>query len=342
MILDLLNNTGLTPRRTASTNGGEYHSPCPGCGGDDRFAAWPEQGEHGRYWCRVCDKKGDAIQFLMDFQGMTFKEAAGVVGKPLSLARNNAPRKIKQIPPKPEPPSDMWVGRVTRLVEDAHGNLLKNRDKIRWLKNERGISLDTVKRHHLGWLSKDHYRTRVNWSLKEDIKPNGKPKKLFIPSGLIIPYLVEKPVRIRVRRDNPGEWGRYYILPGSSSEPMVIFPQGDAVTNPMIIVESELDAILLSQELKSPYSIIALGFAQAKPHDELVLALHCAPYIIVCLDADIAGNKATRYWCETYQNAVWFPMLLAHGKDPTEAYLNGLDLNLWLEAACMAVTELGK
>ena len=39
-LLDLVQADGLAPKKVASTNGGEYHSPCPGCGGKDRFIIW--------------------------------------------------------------------------------------------------------------------------------------------------------------------------------------------------------------------------------------------------------------------------------------------------------------
>ena len=67
-------------KRVASTHGGEYHGPCPGCGGEDRFIIWPAT---GRYWCRQCDRKGDAIQFLRDFHGYSFPDAARIAGKDL-------------------------------------------------------------------------------------------------------------------------------------------------------------------------------------------------------------------------------------------------------------------
>ena len=36
-ILKLAFQDGLNPKKVAATNGGEYHSPCPECGGKDRF-----------------------------------------------------------------------------------------------------------------------------------------------------------------------------------------------------------------------------------------------------------------------------------------------------------------
>src|SRR5450432_3998626 len=65
-------NTSL--RRVAATNGGEYAGPCPFCGGKDRFRVWPNSERPG-FWCRGCGKRGDAIQYLRERDGLTFHEA---------------------------------------------------------------------------------------------------------------------------------------------------------------------------------------------------------------------------------------------------------------------------
>lgn len=71
-LLRLAEELGLEPRKTSNKGGGEYHSPCPSCGGKDRFILWPAKGQ---YWCRQCEKSGDAIQFCRDFQGLSFRSA---------------------------------------------------------------------------------------------------------------------------------------------------------------------------------------------------------------------------------------------------------------------------
>jgi primase-helicase-like zinc-binding protein len=76
-LLDLLSDL---KHAGTSKRGPEYHSPCPFCGGTDRFISWPEQGNTGRYWCRQCGKRGDAIQLLRDRDGCTFVEAKRRLG----------------------------------------------------------------------------------------------------------------------------------------------------------------------------------------------------------------------------------------------------------------------
>lgn len=61
----------------------EWRGACVFCGGDhksDRFIVWPER---DRYWCRQCNKRGDSIQFLREVLGLSFRDAAALVGKEL-------------------------------------------------------------------------------------------------------------------------------------------------------------------------------------------------------------------------------------------------------------------
>ena len=102
MILVLLQSDGCSAKRVSGTKGGEYASPCPACGGKDRFRSWPAQ---GRYWCRGCGKKGDLIQYLRDFRDMGYQAACKYLGaeRKLSILSSNAgsptwsPAKPKQV-----------------------------------------------------------------------------------------------------------------------------------------------------------------------------------------------------------------------------------------------------
>ena len=71
---------------------GEYHGPCPFCAeGTDRLIVWADQ---GRYWCRQCGQKGDAIQFLRDYYGLSYRQARRRLGlnmtpKPPAIRRKD-------------------------------------------------------------------------------------------------------------------------------------------------------------------------------------------------------------------------------------------------------------
>ena len=128
-ILDLLQADGNVVKRVATTKGGEYAGPCPFCGGNDRFRTWPEQGEYGRWWCRQCGRRGDAIQYLIDYRKMNFREAAEYVGKEISsftpsLSGRKATRS-HWVPRETTAPTDLWQERARRLVEESENWLFQ-------------------------------------------------------------------------------------------------------------------------------------------------------------------------------------------------------------------------
>lgn len=212
---------------------------------------------------------------------------------------------------------------MSRLIEYAAKELQRNQQALEWLQDERGITGETAARFSLGWIQHNIYDDKTAWS----IEPDGK--KLFIPSGLTIPW---KDKRVRIRRDNPGDYGRYHVLQGSVSE---IFTTGNHYETTAIVVESELDAILLAQEIDRPLHIVALGTAAAKPDAALLEKLSFCPVVLVALDTDNAGAKAARWWLENVGNTWRTLTPSSFGKDITEAYINGMDLDEWLSASLL-------
>jgi DNA primase len=197
-ILTLLQQDGSEPKKVAVTNGGEYASPCPSCGGTDRLRSWPEQGDGGRWWCRGCGKKGDLIQYLRDIRGLSYWEARNVLGMQRD-DRTSAPRRVSSggtlFQPKPGTrPSPAWLTNAKDFVAWAESNLMAEAgQEIRqWLKEERGLTEETAKAFRLGWNSQDWYPTRGEWGLPEELKENGNPRKLSLPSGLVIPKVASE------------------------------------------------------------------------------------------------------------------------------------------------------
>jgi hypothetical protein len=95
-----------------------------------------------------------------------------------------------------------------------------------------------------------------------------------------------------------------------------------------VIVESELDGLLLWQEVGDLVGVIALGNAQAHPDIETHKALEQAEAILIALDTDEAGARASwQWWAKQYRQARRWPVI--NGKDPSEAFKNGLDIRTW-------------
>lgn len=335
-VLDLLQKKGFSPKRASSTKGGEYHSACPGCGGDDRFHVWPAQNEgKGSYWCRQCGKGGDNIQFLIDFDNFSFTEACRYLDVDLPEKQPFRTPHIKQKcegkvggwhPQAGIEPKKLWREKAVKLVDWAHGNLLENKSKMRWLL-ERGILKKTVKKYRLGWVPENMWRPRQSWGLEDELKKDGKKKKLWIPQGMVIPlFYADSILRIRLRRWE-GE-PRYYALPGSNMDCMIT----GSGARLAVVVESELDAIMLDNSAGDLAKIIALGNSSRKPDPAATETLRQAALILLAVDFDSGGIHQVPWWQRHFERVKYWPV--PEATDPGDAYKSGVNLRAWISAGC--------
>lgn len=330
--LTLLEQTGLTLKRVATTNGGEYAGPCPFCGGRDRFRVWPNQ-DGGRYWCRGCGKHGDAIQYLRETRGLSFIEACTELAIEPNAIRSKKPLEEK---PKP-PPSLKWQERAESFLTEAVKVLWHNHEALSFL-HGRGLQDDAIKAAGLGWNNRTRYEDRESWGLEPEKDEEGKDKKLWLPGGLVIPLIdsiserLRAVTRLRIRR--PAGEPRYVIVSGSYTGPMV----WDLDKKVLLIVESELDGLLVWQEAGDLVGVVALGTATRKPDEEMDRLLKQAALILVSLDFDEAGGKASwDFWTRTYPSARRWPVPI--GKDPSEAFQGGMSVRAWVEAGLTKQTS---
>jgi len=343
-VLDLLAQKGIAARRVSTNKGGEWHSPCPdpGCGGDNRFHVWPEQnGGKGSYWCRQCGKKGDNIQFLRDFDGLSFQEACRRLDVEMSGKQQFRTPHVKLKnggtaggwqPTSSGEPKDLWQEKARKLVDWAHGKLLENKSQMRWLL-ERGILKKMVEQYQLGWIPEDMWRPRSAWGVMDEFKKNGKKLKLWIPKGLVIPFIAEAPaafdrkiLRIRIRR--PEGEPRYYALKDSNMDCLIVGKPGRLA----VVVESELDAILLDRYCGDIAAIVALGNSSRKPDTKTAAVLKGSTVILLAVDFDHAGINQVPWWREHFEQAKFWPV--PDSKDPGDAFKAGVDLRAWVIAGC--------
>ncbi len=330
MLFDLANEIGIHPKRCASTNGGEYHSACPACGGKDRFVLWPAK---NRYWCRQCDCSGDSIQFCRDFLGMDFRSAC--------LKLNIEPQEKLKTLIRPvlydlkiaiEPPC-LWQQKASVFVNWADEQLALNEHGMQQL-YRRGFTDSSIQKFRLGYcknprnmLSKDIYCARGDWGLPKELKPDGKEKKLRLPHGLIIPTFQDDKViklKIRLQEWKPGDPQKYSVISGSKIIPMVI---GNLQAQPAILVESEFDAMLIHQEAGDLCACVALG-GIGKPDLETHGLLNRCSLILFALDYDSAGKGAYSFWRNTYSQLRPWPIPAT--KSPGDAFQAGINLRQWV------------
>lgn len=343
-VLDMAEQAGKFVK-AAAKDGGEYHGPCPGCGGRDRFHVWPEQNDGGgSYWCRQCRCAGDGIQFLRDFEGKSYKEACvalgvdpgggGAVYRPMRPRETGSgkggARKRGWEPKAADSPDELWAEKTGKFVGYCREKLQENEEQMAYLAG-RGIDAGAVERYGLGWNPKDAWRPRESWGLTVIVKNDGKKKKLWLPPGIVIPvFNLDGSVRrVRIRRPGPlaAHERKYYVVPGSAMAPLVIgSPSGQA----WIIIEAELDAMAVAAAAGDLVTVCALGSTSHRPDAQTAERMRGALCIMDALDYDGPAAKEAAFWRENFPQVSRWPV--PDGKDPGEAFESGVDLRAWVLA----------
>lgn len=332
-IFDLAQEIGLEPRKVASTRGGEYKSSCPGCKeGEDRFCMWPHHGNGGRYWCRICGLKGDAIQFCRDFMGLSYHEACSKLRiEPKKSRSSQGYCPFKKTPFSPQnvkPISKKWQEAAAKFIETCHQNLINTPAALDFLL-KRGFTREAIDKFQLGWNPDTLFDKRVCWGLSTEMKDNGKERVQWLPKGIVIPGFEDGiPVRIKIRRSDwvqTDKLPKYVEISGGFQRPAIY---GDT-QKPVVVMESELDAILTQQFAADLCCCLALGGVGKRPDKEVHDFLKKASLILLALDYDEAGKKEYPFWMSQYPNLRPWPP--TKGKSPGDSYqLHNVDLRQWV------------
>jgi DNA primase len=281
------------------------------------------------------DEHGDAVSFLVDFHEMTLPSAVKILLNP--KYRTESMEKVRSKTNIPEggkkevirqinKPDEKWREKASELVDDLQVNILDNPNLTVYRHlQERGLNSDTIQRSRLGWNPEDTYLKREEWGLEPvPDRPNG----LWIPEGLVIPNFDKDglPSGLAIRSFKKDR-SKYYNVAGSSAAPLIIHRKGP---NFLSICESFLDAWLIDQEAGDLVHSVALGTSGGKPDSSLGLLTLCVSKMLISLDADPAGRKATEWWLENFRISIDWPVPFR--KDPGEAFGNNPGLiRPWIE-----------
>jgi len=268
-------------KRVASTNGGEWAGPCPFCGGRDRFRVWPNASPKPRWWCRQCQRKGDAIDYLQERDGLSFPEAKAALGIVEPEQQATQPQSATRRPPvEPSPPSLDWQLAARAVVQDCRAALASNAGaKARQWLARRGIEESTLTTWELGYNPLDQ-----------------ELHGLWIPKGVVIPCAALGEMQyIKVRRPVPPLPGPKYKLVKDSR--LALYGLDRLQGLPVAVVcESEFDALLLQQLAGDLVDVVAVGGAGQHPATRYLLPLARSRRWIVALDPDDAGRGGAAWW----------------------------------------------
>jgi len=251
-----------------------------------------------KWWS--CGEVGDGIQYLMNHCEKEFSEAVRLLSG-----------HVKSDKSVPHATINNWWNKSDQLIKRARFNLFEpNGEKeLLYLRNERGLHDHTIRKYQLGWLPE--------W--------RQMPSKLVIPCFRVNGDLI----RIKFRIDNPmSHHGRYRIMKGSNTS--IPFTSNISSNKPVLIVESELDAILIAQESGEDIGVLALGSVGTHLNDNIISYLNeIIPNILICLDNDEAGKAKTVSLLKVLKNACNWSIPEIYGKDPGEAY-NRMNIKAWV------------
>lgn len=285
---------------------------------------WKKDDDLWRWKRFSTDEHGDSISFLTEFHGMDRKKAVDtlisystgtesrLIDCSMSTKGAGASKLTQRFIRKVHTPPDIWQRGALTLVTWAEDNLWSGdgTECLDWL-HARGLQDNTIRSARLGLIPQDYWPRREVWGLKKEEQKD----KLWIPRGLLIPIIDRDGniLRLEVRRFGQDDH-RYHVLNGSWMGSLVL---GELRT-PLIICETDLDAWLINQEAGDLITAASLNGAGSKPDRYFATYLITAPTILVSLDSDTAGKKASEWWEKTFPNSKRWPV--PWSKDPADAF----------------------
>ena len=156
------------------------------------------------------------------------------------------------------------------------------------------------------------------------------------PRGIVIPWFDgDKLVLVNVRQPD-GRRPRYRELYRDHPR---LFPGPEAICSagPLVVVEGELDALLMGQELEELASVVTLGSASSRLDRSIADLILASPAWYIATDSDAAGDQAAARWPARAKRVV--PP--DPHKDWTSVHQSGTDLRrFWLRTLQIEVSPL--
>ncbi len=303
-VIDYLNSKGVAFKHAGPYN---IHTSCffhdedPSKRGRLYINVDPNMSPPGLFHCHVCGERGALNKIRkhfgdppLDDDGNSFVKGASkqVTTQNLSLLKAAA-----------------------EYYQDA---LCENPKALDWLKTERGLSLETIGTHKLGWADGGlgaHLKSS-GFSLDEIAKSNliKSDGKDFFVNRITIPYMVNGHV-MQIRGKDMD--AKYFTAPGDSPRPYNIDAARDAKT--VILTEGEFDALVLEQ---LGYNAIGVP-GSTSWQDSWNEYLADAKKIYACFDRDESGAKCYERVSKSLGAKVRQVLMPVHGQgeaknDPSE------------------------
>lgn len=305
-------------KKVANTHGGEFAGACPFCkAGVDRLRVWPNSHKPG-WWCRMCDRKGDAIDYLRA-HGYSYVDACKQLGQPVERRSDAHP--FVAPPVVCAVPSNQWRECAAGFVFWAQGHI---EQALPYLTG-RGLTEQTIRKAGLGYNPAQRECSRSKWGMDAD-KEYGD--RFWLPQGIVIPSYADGALwRVQIRREIVRDnQDRYKTVTGSSN----VLYGADSLqpSRPAVLVEGPFDALAVQQAAGDLAAVAASGTSGAR-HIRWITHLALASQALIALDADAAGDHAARFWLDALPRGKrWRP----YYDDPAQMLQDGQDVRGWVLA----------
>ena len=286
--------------------GKNYQACCPFH--NEKSPSFSVSPEKQFYHCFGCGAHGNAIGFLMEYDGLNFPDAveelAGTLG--VTVPRDEGGRGGSQTPAGPAPSADQYQ-LMNQASQFYQSQLRKSSEAINYLKG-RGLSGEIVKQFAIGYAPS-------GWDgLKQLLVRNREQEQQLITLGMLIQkesggsydrFRDRIMFPIRDRRGRIIGFGGRVLGDGTpkylNSPETPIFHKGKelfglyeikaANRNPprVLIVEGYMDVVALAQ-YGIDYAVASLGTSTTSDHMHLLF--RTTPEVICCYDGDNAGREA--------------------------------------------------
>ncbi len=328
--------------KVASSHNGEWAGNCPWCSGTDRFRVWPFS-TRSHYWCRGCNKTGDAIQFLRDYCDMSFISACQELGiEPGDTISHEAPMFFDE-----DAPCAKWQEMANLVVKSAENYLWSNKapHALEYLM-KRGLNEETIRRARLGYvpLMPDgtwYQRSFADWGLTDEMLSEKQKTKggVKIPPGILIPWYADQQIwKLAIKRfeAKDGEMSYGQIV---GSKDALYNADSLARGKPSLLVEGEFDVLSAEQEARDLVATIGTG-STAKARIPLWIArmASTASFVLVSFDNDenSAGDNAAAFWLETLPKSMrWLP----YAHDINDMLKEGKSIRQWVQLGLSLAME---
>lgn len=302
----------------------EYAGPCPRCKGTDRFHVQPDRRTGGAWMCRNCwdatDKGwGDAIEYLRQMRNMSFQDAKDFLTDSVDGARDRIDTAHKKR--TYDAPGLEWQEQKWTFINDAYECLWSAEGvQARKYLYKRGLKETTIDGAYLGYTP----------AHAVPLKNNGGYRSI---PAIVIPWYAHGQLwRVNLRNLHnplPDDESKYYNLYGGSNSGLYY---GDTLdySRYTFIVEGELDALSLMQEVHSFANVVATGSTDGSRTPLWQEKLACMPYVFVAYDNEGIGDNASRYWLAKLPESTRYRPL-AH--DVNDMLVQGYNVEQWAEDA---------